>query len=216
MKTLIAVPCFDMVHTDFMRSLIDLEKPEGTVYTVVKNTLIYNARNTIAGNAIKKGFDRVLFLDSDLDFPADTLKRLSADMDAGCEFVSGLYFQRRPNPKPIVYDQVQWEVLRDGNVQAGASWYFDYPKDTLFECQGFGFGCVMVSVDVLKKVADKYGAPFTPLMGLGEDLTFCYRARKLGAKLHCDSRIKCGHIGSVIFNEEDYNPKYWGEATGNY
>ena len=50
MKTLIAVPCGDMVHTDFMTSLIALQKPPDTSFTVVKNTLVHVARNRIAAN----------------------------------------------------------------------------------------------------------------------------------------------------------------------
>lgn len=211
-KTLIAVPCLDMIHIDFARCLIDLEKPQGTVYTVIKNTLIYSARNTIAANAIKSNFDRVLFFDSDVTFPEDTLQRLSDDMDKGFDMVSGLYFLRKPDTKPVVFDEVVWNVLDDGRVETGASYYYDYPQDQLFECGGFGFGCVLVSVDLLKKVGDKYGQPFTPLMGIGEDLAFCWRANQLGAKIACDSRIKCGHIGTVAFDETWYErEKYEGQ-----
>lgn len=204
MKTLIAVPCFDMVHTDFMRCLIDLEKPEGTVYTILKNTMIYNARNTIAANAVKMGFDRVLWFDSDITFEEDTLIRLSEDIDKGFDMVSGLYFLRKPNTKPVIFDNLVWRVNGDGLCESGATYYEEYPKDTLFPVAGCGFGCVMITTDLLKRVSEKHGAPFTPLMGLGEDLTFCHRAAQIGAKIMCDSRIKCGHIGSVEFDESWY------------
>jgi hypothetical protein len=31
-KTLIAVPCFDMVHTDFMESIVNMQKAEDAYY----------------------------------------------------------------------------------------------------------------------------------------------------------------------------------------
>jgi len=46
-----------------------------------------------------------------------------------------------------------------------------------------------------------YGVPFFPVGGLGEDLTFCWRAQKLDIKFHCDSRLKIGHIMRISVDE---------------
>lgn len=95
MKTLIAVPCHDYVHADFTRSLMEMDKPEGTGYAQITNTLIYTARNVIAQKAIQAGFDRVLWLDADMVFPSDIIQRLGEDMDRGLDMVTGLYFTRK-------------------------------------------------------------------------------------------------------------------------
>lgn len=203
MKTLIAVPCFDMVHTDFMQSLIALEKPEDTSFTVVKNTLINVARNVIATNAVKAGFDRIMWFDSDMKFPPDTLLKLTADMDQGLDFVSGLYFTRKTPIKPVVYDELSW-MRTDEGVDVRAGNYYEYPEG-LVECAGVGFGCCLTSVDLIKRVGDKFGLPFAPLQGLGEDLSFCWRVIQIGAKMHIDTRVKCGHIGQMVFDESEYH-----------
>ena len=213
MKTLIAVPCFDMIHTDFMRCLIDLEKPDGTMYTVMRNTLIYNARNFIAKNAIEQGFDRVLWLDSDIVFEPDTLIRLSEHLDNGLEYVSGLYFLRKIPTGPIIYSDV-WYNVKDDVVNTGAHWMEEYPEG-LFEIAASGFGCVMTSVELLKKLQNKYGAPFTPMMGLGEDLAFCWRVKQAGIKMYCDSTIKCGHIAQVIIDESVFQKQQKESAEKN-
>ena len=202
MKTLIAVPCFDMVHTDFMQSVIALEKPEDTSFTVVKNTLVNVARNVIATNAVKAGFDRIMWFDSDMKFAPDTLMRLSADMDQGFDMVSGLYFTRKPPIKPVVYDELSWMQTEDG-CDVRASNYYEYPEG-LVECAGVGFGCVLTSVDLIRRVGDRFGLPFSPLQGLGEDLSFCWRVIQIGAKMHIDTRVKCGHIGQMVFDELEY------------
>ena len=202
MKTLIAVPCFDMVHTDFMQSVIALEKPEDTSFTVVKNTLVNVARNVIATNAVKAGFDRIMWFDSDMKFAPDTLMRLSADMDQGLDMVSGLYFTRKPPVKPVVYDELSWMQTENG-VDVRASNYYEYPEG-LVECAGVGFGCVLTSVDLIRRVGDRFGLPFSPLHGLGEDLSFCWRVIQIGAKMHIDTRVKCGHIGQMVFDELEY------------
>ena len=206
MKILIAIPCMDTVYTDFMKSFVDLHKPEGTVYTVIKNSLIYNARNTIAANAIKMGFDRVMWIDSDVIFEPDTLTRLSADMDKGYDAVTGVCFKRSLPTSPVLYDQLWWKT--DGNViDTGAHQMTDYPRGKLFPVAGMGFGCCMVSVDLLKRISDRYCTPFTPLLGMGEDIAFCWRAGQVGAKIACDSGIMCGHIGTFVYNES----LYWGK-----
>ena len=43
---------------------------------------------------------------------------------------------------------------------------------------------------------------FTPFNGFGEDLAFCLRARDLGYKIWCDPKIKCGHVGQLVVNED--------------
>ena len=56
---------------------------------------------------------------------------------------------------------------------------------------------------MIKDVAEKFKlAPFDPLPFLGEDYFFCWKAKQLGYKLWCDSRIKVGHVGEYVYDEE--------------
>ena len=215
-KTLIAVPCFDMVHTEFMQSLIALEKPQDTSFTVVKNTLISVARNTIARNAIEAGFDRIMWFDSDMNIPRDALIKLTADMDRnpGIDLVTGLYFTRKASIKPVIYSHLHWEKV-DGKVDAGAGNYFDYPEG-LIPIAGCGFGCVLTSVDIIKRVWEKIGIPFAELPGFGEDLSFCDRVNRLEGKIYADTTVKCGHVGVQEYNEQMYRAQGeidWGEIV---
>ena len=203
MKTLIAVPTHDYVHADFVRSLMELDKPAETGFAMVTNTLIYTARNLIAQNAVKAGFDQVLWLDADMTFEHDTLIRLAEDM-GGRDLVTGLYFTRSEPSVPTLHKDMYWSIKEDGQVDAGATLYRDYPRDQIFEIAGCGFGCVMTSARLLKRMLEKFGSPFYPLMGMGEDSTLCFRAKQDGFKLYCDSRIKCGHIGQKEYNESFY------------
>ena len=203
-KTLIAVPCFDMVHSDFMESIINLEKPPETFFTKIKNTMIYLSRNIIAANAIEYGFDRVFWVDSDMVLPPDTLLRLTEDMDKGnIDFVSGLYFTRRPPIKPVLFEKLWWKQKDDNAIDSGYEYMWNFPEG-LTECAAIGFGCALTSVNLLKQVGEKYGSPFTPLEGMGEDMAFCLRVRDMGKKIYCDTSIKCGHCGQMEFNEDFY------------
>ena len=202
MKTLIAIPCFDMVHADFMDSFVKLQKTPDSAFTMVKNTMIYIARDIIAANAIQAGFERVLWLDSDMVLPADALLKLSADMDQGMHLVSGLYFTRKPPVKPVAYSDLWWKQTENG-IDTGAENLWEY-KEGLNEIAACGFGCCLTSVDLLKRVGDRFGSPFMPIDGMGEDMAFCMRVKELGEKMFVDTSVKCGHVGQETYNETYY------------
>lgn len=206
MKTLIAIPCMDMVHTQFMRSLLQLTKVGEVGFALSSSSLVYDARNTLAKQAVDGGFDRVLWLDSDMDFKPDMFVNLMRDMDDNnLEIVGGIYFSRKEPVVPVVYQKVgYYHDDEQDTVTPCALNYYEYPKDELFPCEGIGFGAVLMTTDLIKKVQDKYGLPFSPILGFGEDLSFCIRARDVGATIMCDSRIKVGHVGLRIYTEEHY------------
>jgi len=201
MRTLIGVPCLDTVATPFFKSIMAMIKPEGTRVSIISNSLVYDARNRIAATAIASGYDRVLWLDSDMVFSPDLLRRMSAVMDANpeIEILSGIFFTRRFPVMPCIYS-----FLGEKDGQPAFEFYKDYPRDSLFETQGCGFAAVMTSVELLKRVGGEYGHPFSPILGYGEDFSFCIRARGVGAKIWCDSSIKVGHVGASIFDEAVY------------
>lgn len=203
MKTLIGIPCMDMVPTPFMQSVLCMRYPPNSEITLASGSLIYDARNSIAKKAIKDGFDQVLWLDSDMIFEPDLLIRLQAHLDAGAEFVTGIYFARKKPIQPVIYESVS-VTNEDGGYSAEITPYRQYPQDSVFEIEGCGFGCVMLKTSVIERVQATYGLPFFPGMGLGEDLAFCYRARELGIKIICDSSIKAKHIAYYPVSEETY------------
>lgn len=205
MKTLIAIPCMDMVHTTFLRSIISLSRVGEVRFGLSCSSLVYDARNTLVRQAMAENFDRILWLDSDMDFQADLMKRLSADMDEGREFISGIYFTRKQPVKPVVYNEMGYFHNEETDeVTPHAVPFLDYPKDQIFEIQGCGFGAVMMTVDLARRVTEKYGVPFAPILGFGEDLSFCMRVRDLGVKMYCDSRVKVGHVAQGVVSEDTY------------
>lgn len=202
MKTLIAVPTMDMVHTMFFASVMQLKKVGDIELSVTASSLIYDARNALCKRAVENGFDRILWLDSDMTFEPDLMERLSARLDEGCEFVSGLYFKRKPPIEPVIYKECGARE-ENGQTLPFAHSYTDYP-DGLFEIAASGFGCVMVTTSLVQRVAEEYGLPFSPILGFGEDLSFCCKVARLGVKMYCDSTIKLGHVGYHVFDENDF------------
>ena len=205
MKTLICIPCMDMVHTMFLRSILSLQATGDVRFALSASSLVYDARNTLARQAIEEKYDRVLWLDSDMDFEPDLMQRLAADLDEGREFVASLYMTRKAPIKPTIFEKCGYvHDEAGGAIRNIATSFYDYPKDQVFEIEAAGFGGVMMTVDLLRRVTEKYGLPFAPMLGFGEDMSFCLRARELGAKLYCDSRVKMGHVGMGVISEETY------------
>ena len=200
MKTLIAIPCMDTLPVGFVQSLIYMHKGDNPTIYLKPNTLIYDSRNLLSLYAIENGYDNVLWLDSDMLFPPDTLQRLESN---NVDMVTGLYVRRHEPVVPVIYDTIE-EPMRnpDGKLTKNVSPYTNYPRNSFFPIDGCGFGCVLTSVKLLRDVWDKFGPAFSPYPWAGEDLSFCYRANQLGYQIYCDSTISCGHIGTYVYTED--------------
>ena len=202
MRYLIAIPCMDMVHTLFMASLLSMRRPKETDVRICQSSLVYDSRNTLAQQAVDGGYDRVLWLDSDMVFDSDLMERLIADMDEGRQFVAGLYFTRKAPIEPCFYSELQ--QFDSGRTKAIP--YTDYPRAQIFEVAGCGLGAAMCDVETLK-LAGVDSGPFSPIQGWGEDLSFEIKARERGVKLYLDSRIGVRHIGQTLIDESTWRGK---------
>ena len=186
-KLLIAVPCMDYVHVDFMQSLLKLcqhLQREGIRYhaEILSGTLIYFARNKLASKAVCEEYTHILFLDSDMVFKQDLLEDM---LFCGKDFVCGAFQSRRPPYSSCIFRSLRpVERVRE------------YGLDP-FAVEGCGMACTLISTEIIKSVQNKYGATFTPTEEFGEDLAFCWRARSLGHEIWCDPSIRIGHIAHV-------------------
>ena len=199
MKILIAVPCMDQVPAQFAQSLATLQKVDQTVVAFQIGSLVYHSRNDLSKMAVKYDVDFVLWLDSDMMIQADALVRLLKDYNEGAgDILTGVYFRRMHPFSPVLYKKLQF-------AEYGAvTEEFDEIPEGLFEVEGCGFGCVLMPSEVIFDIMAKYGNPFDPLGGCGEDLSFCWRARELGYKIICDPSIQLGHVGHHVITRE-----YW-------
>ena len=204
MKILIAIPCADKIDTLFASCLINLRHRNILIgIEFLENSLVYDARTQLVNKAIDDEYDRILWVDSDMVFSYDMLERLSARLDEGAEYVSALAFTRRTPYRPAIYSEIT-EAEHEGKKYPIVKPMEDYPENSFFEIKGSGFGCVMTSVDLCRKVRDEYSLPFSPRLGFGEDVTFCIECGELCAKMYCDSSIKVGHISRYAITEETY------------
>jgi predicted O-methyltransferase YrrM len=162
-----------------------------------EGALIDTARNRIFRKAQKENADYLLFVDSDMVFPADALQKLIAlDKDVA----TGVYFSRKAPHRPIIYNWTGKETGVHRN-------YVDIPEEP-FKVDSCGAGFMLISRRVLDEWTQerykKYGRPFTRILAdygetgadhLGEDTSFCLRCKELGYEIWADPTIELGHRG---------------------
>lgn len=199
-KILVAVPSMDSVAAGFAQSLATLNKFGQCSVSFICGSLIYDARNKLAAQAMKMEADYVMWFDSDMIFSPDTMIKLFKTMeehgDAG--LVSGLYFRRSHPYTPVAFQT--FDIVDD------KAEFTNYEGELVgvHEVGGVGFGCVLVKADVLFECFAQYGDCFSPIAKVGEDLSFCWRAKQLGYKTYLNCDVKCGHVGHVIVTQELY------------
>lgn len=194
MKTMIAIPAIEQMFSWTAQCLEKLKRVGECDVEFVVRMPVDMARNELARRAIEGGCDRILWIDSDMTFEPDMMEKLDADMADGWDIVSGLYFKRTFPLEPVIYSDIDTEEFK-------AVTYWDYPQDQLFPIAGCGFGGVLMKTELLTDLSEP---PFLPFLHLSEDLSFCVRMREKGIGIACDSRVKLGHMGTIVFGEKLY------------
>ncbi len=204
MKLLIAIPCMDTVPVDFMKSLLRLTQKltaDGVDYEVAieSGTLVYMARDRLAGKAVNQRFTHVLWLDSDMVFEPEIVEDLQF---CGQDFVTGIAHGRRKPFTSCLFKNIDLNHLELWQLK-------DYPAEA-FEVAGCGMACCLISTEIIKQVMINYGTAFNPIMQYGEDISFCKRAHDLGFKIYAEPTVRLGHIAHIAIYPDDV-PRYQDE-----
>ena len=118
-KVSICVPSRDSVHAAFAFDLAKLVQHCQMIGTEVTphfciGTLIVNQRDQLADMALAAGSTHILWLDSDMMFPPDTVQRL---LSHNLSIVAGNYVTRQYPHKTVAYRELHdWRsyVINDG------------------------------------------------------------------------------------------------------
>ncbi|MGB9152865.1 MAG: glycosyl transferase family 2 [Alphaproteobacteria bacterium] len=189
----IGIPSGDMVHTDFAMSLAMLCMNPGVQSFLLnsRSSLIALGRNQCAGAAQVMKATHLMFFDTDMIFPADTLTRLLAhDKD----IVGATYSQRQPPFHPLTIT----DTGEHAHITSGLQRVRLMPT-----------GCMLIRTSVFNMISKPYfnlEAEGDQLRG--EDYYFCEKARAAGVEIWCDGELSCqvGHIGQKIYRITDIVP----------
>ena len=191
MRVLLGMPCIKSIPTSTVISLLRTAERGKVDAMIVEGSLVYDARNEIARAAVNEGYDYVLYADSDMIFSNEDLNRLLQHNVGIC---SGLYITRRGDNKNVAYKKIITRTLfRDPEL------IHDESKTGFGEVSAVGFGFCLIKTTVLKTMFKYYKNLFDPKWGVGEDIAFCIRAKRLGYKTFIDRDVQLGHIGNTVY-----------------
>lgn len=155
-------------------------------------------RDSVADSVIAADYDAIMWIDSDMIFPDDTIERLLIHLNANEEIdgATGLYTYKVPPYMPHVYGRLDEDT---GKFNVASS----FPLDEPFQVEGAGFGCLLLRVDVMNRVAKpRFRMEYDgSRLIAGEDLLFCRDAK---TKLIMDPTITCGHLTETCITIDHY------------
>lgn len=189
-RVLIGVPCGETLCVEYVNALLRLKKPPGTEVMHLPSSLVHVAREAIAEHALRGGYTHLLWLDSDMQPPADALVRL---LEHGLDIVGALCVQRKPPYSPTAYSRLRLGEVGESDITPIA-----HVTGGLDEVEGIGCGCTLVRVEVLEAVRRQNRLAYHPMPGYGEDLSFCLRARRAGYRIYVDTGLVAGHVGRMV------------------
>jgi hypothetical protein len=186
-KVIIGVPATEMMKAKTAHAIGCLTIGDPTIidFLMMQSCDISASRTWLVRKAIEKGATHLLFLDSDMLFPPDTLKRLLArDKD-----IIGVEYNKRTFPLQTVtayipdVEKSETEPYKVGVAGTGVMLIklalFADPK---LDKNWFSFGRNALGENVI-----------------GEDGWFCNTARQAGYDVYVDPTIKVYHLGEYGF-----------------
>jgi hypothetical protein len=201
-KICIGIPHTGLFHWQTISAILGLQIPKGYAvsYHLIGSCLVYDAREKIVEFAKNNDCKYILYLDSDMVPPNDMLfKMLEHLKNPDIDIISGMAFKRTPPFQPCFYTKLQYDSKK---FEPYLESPVEFPDVGLLPIQGAGMACCMIKTELFNKIKKPY---FFPLPNLGEDLTFCYKARiEANAKMFCDLSIDTGHIAQMPISKDHF------------
>lgn len=169
---------------------------------MITGTYVHSARQEATELLRDRKSDWVLWLDSDMRFPRDTLVRLINHQQP----VVGINYAKRQVPTEYVaIKKIPTERLATTEESTG-----------LEEVEAVGFGALLLRGDVLEALPElSEGRPWFGMTWLpeihgwmGEDVSFCTLVRELGYRILVDHDLskQCAHTGSFEYRLDHVDP----------
>ena len=197
----ILVPARDTVMTSFAYDLAramsfhTATTDDRVMLYTSHGTLIASQRMELARQALEEKADYLLWLDSDMRFPRETIGHLIL---RDKPIVAANYATRRMPVKPV--------AMMDNNGEIGRV-YTAPDSEGLQPVDYIGMGVMMVKREVFEKVeAPWFAIPYSTIGNhyIGEDVFFCRKAREAGYEVLVDHDLshQVKHIGTFEYSHE--------------
>lgn len=198
-RVAICSPCTDTVQSmwahDYAMMLGCTIRSEPSIElaaSFMPGSLIPQQREDLVLEVLRGEFTHILWLDTDMRFPPDTLLRM---LEREKRIVAANYVQRRKPFRPVTYPSFATPDVR---------LFTEVSDSGLVAVDAVGFGCVLTVVDVFKKLPEPWFAAAwvsETQEFVSEDVYFCRRAREAGEQIWIDHDLsqQVYHIGTFPF-----------------
>lgn len=209
-----------MMHAAFHASLVNILVREnntgrrhllaegGGTFGTIGTPRIATARNAIVRAFLETDAEWLWMVDTDMVFRPDTLEQLldAADPDE-TPILGALCFGM--DMAGTIFPTLYITPDDGKNVKH----ITNYPKDIVLSVAGTGAACLLIHRGVLETMKEKYSdaAPrewFSDQIwngqDMGEDMTFCFRARDIGYPVKVHTGIRIGHVKPFIVDETEF------------
>lgn len=185
-KVIIAMPCADSATMKARTAhsvgcnLIDAQ---GLVIDFLLRIScdVVSSRTWLVNEARRLGASHILFVDSDMVFPTETLQALlKHEKD-----IVGVEYNKREFPLTGVY-----EPLTERNEKG------------LYKAKHIGLGLTLIDLGVFTELDGpwfNFGRDSQGALALGEDVWFCNTARDAGFDVWIDPTIRALHAGEYLY-----------------
>lgn len=204
-KLHVSVPCLGGIKAETAASLLAFTQKTKYPHSIdiQKNTYIHYARNKAVMEAVKQGATHLMFVDSDMQFAPGDIDYL---VEMNEDIIGGLYFGRVV-PFPVAKMKHQTRNAMTNPISL--------PEEEQFEVMALGTGFLLINMDVFKKMQPPFffhsepkdwgmeEMPF-PHNEIGEDVSFCLKAREHGFKIIADQSLNLIHVGEKKVTKEDF------------
>ena len=198
-KLAVLIPCRDTLHSAHALCLAEMIKLNtmndiDTHVFMDASTILLTQRERLATEAVNLGAEYLLWLDSDITFPATTAMRLMAHDEP---VVACNYIRRQLPAKGVAY-----EVIGDWNNPLPFDIY-----NHLVEVQGVGMGCMLMHTEIFSQIPKpwfEFGWSPDSNDHLGEDMILCQKMAAAGYSVKIDSQLsqELRHLGTWAFGPD--------------
>lgn len=213
-RVVIASPMMDMCHTTFTSCLVHLiaytfaatqnvRESFDLTFLQYGTSILPLSRQFLAVKAMECKATHILWIDSDMEFPRDTLIRLARHDHP---VVAANCMARRSPFMLTARDESNHQV------------FTTHDSSGIEKVARVGFGLVWMSTEVLKKMPlPWFNLEWLPEMGIfrGEDYWFCEQAKAAGFDLYIDHDLskEVKHIGQFGYCPTLKQPADRSETT---
>jgi len=186
-KSLLALLLYEKASNLYSISITFAEEPSKDLS---KYEDVADKRRKLMEDAVVSGATHILYLDDDMMFAPNTLRRL---MSHKAPFVSGLGFMRKKPFYPTIFTTTTTRI--NNLITEKYNYILNYP-DEPFTVDGVGMFCCLIDLSIVPKLHK----PWFETKGIredskiSEDISFSRRLWESGVPILIDPNVKTGHI----------------------